>query len=358
MKASELAKTLSDKFFENGNYGSPGSVRDGKTGGPQAASMGVVEEVFESGDGFSGLSVQSVGYTAGADNEEVVIYVIRGSKKALKELPTQVNDVPVVVHVMGKPKAGPSTAMASGGHGNHYMRGKRIACGSSAAPSTERYAGTFGALARGAGKLFALSNNHVFAACNHTALGMSIMSPATMDARPGVAPKEFCEFDQMVELRSGIPEIIPPMLVDAAIAIVDDDKLVTSWQGDKPNGYDTPSSALKPKAGLRVKKFGRTTGFTKGTVEAVMSTPWVLPYKSRKFTAEVWFQDTWTIVGDDGESFAEPGDSGSLIVTEDGAHAVGLLFAVSNNGERGIFVPIGPVLDAFGKLQLVHGHGL
>ncbi len=79
--------------------------------------------------------------------------------------------------------------------------------------------------------------------------------------------------------------------------------------------------------------------------------------KSQRFTAQVWFQDTWTVRSDSVDAFALPGDSGSLIVSEDGATAVGLLFAVNTRGGYGIFCPIGAVLAAFGNLSLLHSHG-
>lgn len=207
--------------------------------------------------------------------------------------------------------------------------------------------------------LFALSNNHVFAACNHTPVGMPILAPSTSDARPGRrAPTAFCEHDRIVELRSGEPTLVPIMRLDAAAARVTAPELVTSWQGDASSGYDTPSRALDPRFGLAVKKFGRTTGLTFGTVEALVPTPWLLPYRFGKFTAAVWFTDTWTIRANDGDPFALPGDSGSLVVTEDGSAAVGLLFAVNNKGEYGIVMPITQVLGELGSFQLVSGHGI
>jgi hypothetical protein len=134
--------------------------------------------------------------------------------------------------------------------------------------------------------------------------------------------------------------------------------VISSWQGDDVDGFDTPGTVAAPRSGMRVKKFGRTTGFTTGTIEAFVPTPWVLPYKSRRFNAEVWFQDTWTIRTDDGSAFALPGDSGSLVVTEDGTSAVGLIFAVNNRGGYAIFCELSRVLAAFGNLQLLSNHGI
>lgn len=360
MNANELSKTLAAKFLENGNYEALGVGLGHKSVANFAtpAAFGQVDEYFEPAEGFSGLAVQSVGYTAGAEKEEVIIYVTKGSRKALKELPREVEGIPVRADVMGRLKAGPVPAMAAGRNGNFYEKLNRIACGSSCAPSGEDYAGTLGALATDGARTFALSNNHVFAACNHTPVGMPILAPATMDSGPRRrAPSEICRHDSIVELRSGVPALVAPMRVDAAIAAVSDPDQLSSWQGDDADGYDTPSQVVQPVSGMKVKKFGRTTGFTLGTVEALVVTPWVLPYKGKRFSAEVWFQDTWTVRSDDADPFALGGDSGSLIVTEDGTAAVGLLFAANRTGDRAIMAPIQAVLAAFGNLRLVTGHG-
>jgi len=178
---------------------------------------------------------------------------------------------------------------------------------------------------------------------------MPILSPSPMDARPGRrGPTEVLRYNQMIELRSGDPELVPLMRLDAAIADVVNEDLLSSWQGDDLRGFDTPTSAVAPTANMRVKKAGRTTGVTVGVCEAFVPTPWILPYKTGKFSATVWFSDTWTIRSDDADPFALPGDSGSLVVNEDASAAVGLLFAVNNKGQYGIIMPIESVLQACG----------
>jgi hypothetical protein len=56
-------------------------------------------------------------------------------------------------------------------------------------------------------------------------------------------------------------------------------------------------------------------------------------------------------------AFALPGDSGSLVVTEDGTAAVGVLFASSTKGDYGQMIPISHALKIL-KVTLVSGHGL
>lgn len=360
-RAETLAKSFAARFLENGNYEALGTPLShaAATKYAQAAAITDLDEYFAEEDGFAGLAVHSVGFTSGAEEEKVVIYVARGSKKALDGIAEAVDGVLVEAKVMGKLRAGPAPAMASGGLSNFYERNRRIACGSSCAPSGQNYSGTFGGLLRNGNRMLALSNNHVFAACNHTPVGMPILSPSTNDARPGRrAPSEICRHDRIVELRSGDPALVQMMRLDAAVAEVIDTTLVSSWQGNETEGFDTPATAVAPTSGLRVKKVGRTTGLTTGTVEAFVPTPWILPYKSGKFSATVWFIDTWTVRADGADPFALPGDSGSLVVSEDRASVVGLLFAVNNRGQYGIIMPIDQVLAAFGGATLVSGHGI
>lgn len=242
--------------------------------------------------------------------------------------------------------------------GNVYERNGRIACGSSCAPAGENYAGTFGALVHREGELMTLSNNHVFAACNHVPVGQPILAPSAADARPDIpAPRELCRHAGIVELRSGTPTLVPLARCDAAVASVPDENLVSSWQGDDHSGYDTPVATVTPISGLRVKKVGRTTGLTAGIVESRMTAPMPLPYKTRNFAATVWFTDIWVIQADAGNLFALPGDSGSLVVTEDGNAAVGLLFAASSKGETGLITPITTVLQEL-NLNLTGNHGI
>src|SRR5579862_6869589 len=87
--AEELAKSLAAKFLENGNYEALGGAlsHSAVTKYAQAAAIAEVEEYFTEESGFSGLAVHSVGFTAGAEIESVLIYVMRGSPRALGAIP-------------------------------------------------------------------------------------------------------------------------------------------------------------------------------------------------------------------------------------------------------------------------------
>jgi len=103
-------------------------------------------------------------------------------------------------------------------------------------------------------------------------------------------------------------------------------------------GYGTPSSTIAPAVlNQAVQKYGRTTGSTKGKVTGVNATVLIKYDTGRaRFVNQIVFS-----------SMSAGGDSGSLIVTDDGNNSpVALLFAGSSSSTIGN--PIGLVLSAFG----------
>ena len=366
MAAKDLALVLAQRFLRSGNFVLAGGVqgRGPHTVLPAAADASELPEYDEYG--FAGLDVQSVGVEEGVSEPRVHVYVTKGSRRILeREFEAGDEAISVAINRIGRVTIKPEAAFAATHAGRVYLRGDRVACGSSCAPSTESYAGTLGALVRKTDSadntLFLLSNNHVLAACNHIPVGMPILSPATRDARPGVrAPGEVGRHAEIRELRSGDPALVPVSCDDIAIAAAVNPAVVSSWQGDNLDGYDTPSVPGPLQSNIRVKKVGRTTGLTFGTIEARLIAPFPIPYKCNHFSAVVWFQNAWTVRSDDHAIFALPGDSGSLVVTEDGSRAVGVVFAVSQgaSGDYGIIIPVDHVLNMFGGLQLVGDHGI
>jgi hypothetical protein len=208
-------------------------------------------------------------------------------------------------------------------------------------------------------EIYLLSNNHVFGGCNHVPVDQPILSPSSNDGRADIAaPREIGRHSEIDELRSGDPNFVRPCEGDLAIARATDEAVISSWQGDAANGYDTPTLVQAPASGMAVKKVGRTTSLSHGTIQAKISTPMALPYNSKHFKSVVWLKNIWTVRARLGDVFALPGDSGSLVVTEDGTHAVGVLFAASRPGDYGWIIPMPYVAAAFGGLHLVGGHGL
>jgi hypothetical protein len=356
MKPSKLAQLFTNQFLQGGNFELAGATSTEVSRAATAFDVVAVDK-----EPFANLSVQAVGYAEGGEGEDFVpavyIYVTRGTKRALKEVPETVENIPVIVDSVGKIIVKPKATLSNRGH--IFARRGRVACGSSCAPSGKDYSGTLGALVHKNGDtscLYALSNNHVTADCNHLSVGMPIMSPSGNDSRPGNAPRMFAEHAQMTELRSGVPGLVPPCRDDLAIATVPDLDLVSSWQGDA-DGFDTPVLAASPAPGMPVKKIGRTTGTTHGRIQSVVvRTP--IRYDSENFKAIVWFQQVWAVRSTDTGPFAVGGDSGSLVVTEDGNSAVGIVFASNSQGTYVNMIAIDRVLGAFGGLTLVGNHGV
>ncbi len=123
-------------------------------------------------------------------------------------------------------------------------------------------------------------------------------------------------------------------LFDAAVA-----RMTTSNAYDEADQFAPSHNWQNPQVGMAVKKVGRTTGLTQGTIAAVDVTLNV-DYdggQTATFVNQIYIQDP---------NFLQAGDSGSLLVTETGNYPVGLCFA---GGTDGAFAnPIGPVLSYFG----------
>jgi len=203
-------------------------------------------------------------------------------------------------------------------------------------------AGTIGARVRdGQGNLYALSNNHVYANVNDAQIGDSALQPAPYDG--GTDPQ-----DKIGSLHDFEPLRFTggSNLIDAAIASTTE-ALVGFSTPDC--GYGTPSATpVAASLGMAVQKVGRTTGHTHGQVDVINATVNVC-YESNcnpircVCRKSARFVDQIIITPD---AFSDGGDSGSLIVTDDGNNSpVALLFAGSDT--HTIASPIGYVLDRF-----------
>ena len=354
MDAETISLALAERFLSDGAYTSAGTSYS--TNLAPAGARQVLDARMPEQD-FAGLAVQSVGYSLGSPSPYVQIFVSKGSKKALAKLDREVDGIQVRVRNIGKLVVRPGAGARATHRGQLYERGGRIACGSSCCPSDTGGAGTLGALVRRGTEMYMMSNNHVIGACNHTPIGMPILSPATMDSHAaGRSPGEVARHAEIVPLRSGRPELVDPCMEDLAIALIRDESKVSSWQGDDDEGYDTPSAVEAPVSGMKVKKAGRTTGVTNGEVDVFVNTPTPVPYESRYFTGIVWVTGVWTVRSADGDHFTAPGDSGSLVVTEDGSAAVGVIFAGA--GGDGWMIPMPHVITHFRGISLVNNHGV
>jgi hypothetical protein len=352
ISAQDVAETLARGFLSAGNFST--------AAGP--VSVEASDEIITAAaiEAFSGLSLQAVGYEKGVNDPKVYIYLGRGSTKLINSLPGEVSGIPIIVKKMGAISVRPDAAAVSTNTGNYFERDGKVCCGSSCGPTSENSSGTLGAivsLQSRSDELFLISNNHVFAGCNHVPKGQPILSPSSNDSNPNItAPRAIARHDSIIELRTGSPDFVNPCINDVALALVTDQAVVSSWQGDSSNGYDTPGKFKEPKSRMQVKKFGRTTGLTYGETESKVAIATKITYKSKNFQGVVWFTDVW-IVYSKGAPFALGGDSGSLVVTDDGESAIGLVFAASSNGERAFIIPLVNISETLGGIKLVYGHG-
>ena len=205
-------------------------------------------------------------------------------------------------------------------------------------------AGTIGARVTDGDRVFALSNNHVFAANNGGNQGDPLLQPGIADG--GRDPDDvFGTLHDFEPLGFCDMGGCPLNRMDAALAATTPDDLANATP---EGGYGAPRPwVADAELGMSVQKFGRTTGHTVGQVTGIHA---ILDVDYRTGTAR--FEDQLVISG---RGFSAGGDSGSLIVTKGlllaDRRPVGLLFAGSSTTT--IANPIGPVLERFAVA--VHG---
>jgi hypothetical protein len=183
-------------------------------------------------------------------------------------------------------------------------------------------AGTLGAFVQDVvqGVTYILSNNHVLADENRSHPGDQILQPGKYDN--GVLSA-----DTAALLTRFVPlNFRGTNFVDCAIAAVD-----TSIQFDV-NSLDTLGQLSGPRAapidiGVAVRKVGRTTGITRGSISVIELDNVAVGYDQ----GVTDFDSQIEIESADPGLFSDGGDSGSLIVDEDN-RGLGLLFAGSDQG--------------------------
>ena len=196
-------------------------------------------------------------------------------------------------------------------------------------------AGTIGARVRDAlGRVYILSNNHVLANSNGATIGDAEYQPGPFDG--GTAADQIATLTdfQAINFAGGNNTI------DAAIALSSTSLLDNATPSD--DGYGMPNATIYGDAngdglfddrnallGLNVQKYGRTTRLTHGQITGVNATVTVCYAASGlTCTKSARYVDQFII---EPGTFSGGGDSGSLIVTDDGnLNPVALLFAGSS----------------------------
>ena len=213
--------------------------------------------------------------------------------------------------------------------------------------------GTLGALVQNKrGVQYILSNNHVLAKSNKGIVGQRISQPGLVDT--GCSP---ILDDVVANLSNFVPISFSSFnKVDAAIAKVRKDCLDPNnnlVNCVDPTGQilglgELSNLTVTPALNMPVKKNGRTTGLTSGTILAIDVTIFVtynrtcgIGQKVAKFVKQI-------MIGDTGFSMA--GDSGSVVVEDcpTNPRTVGLLFAGNDTQTATFANPINPVLSKLG----------
>lgn len=195
-------------------------------------------------------------------------------------------------------------------------------------------AGTIAARVRAGRKVYALSNNHVYALENQAPVGSTVLQPGRYDLNCASGTDGMLGTLTRyvtIDFSSGARNV-----VDAAIALTTTSQL---GRGTPADGYGVPAAApVAPAIGQTVQKYGKTSRLTVGRVTAINAEVTVA-----YTTGTTRFVNQVLIAGRG--PFSRAGDSGSLIVTTDGRRPVGLLFAGTASGYT-FANPIGEVLKA------------
>jgi hypothetical protein len=200
--------------------------------------------------------------------------------------------------------------------------------------------GTLGSELLRGGQKYILSNNHVLAGSDtgvagSGASGDSILQPGLIDSQcSSTSSNTVANLSQFFNLETG-----SGTAVDAAIALVvsgDVDASGTISQlggitsaGQPTNGGPHSGSGIAASLGETVAKSGRSTGLTCASINAINVQASVEYTKGcgTGSTFDVTYTDAISM-GDG--TFSAEGDSGSLIVDQTSADAVGLLFGGSD----------------------------
>lgn len=221
--------------------------------------------------------------------------------------------------------------------------------------------GTLGSLVTRGGTPYILSNNHVLArqdlgtVTSGSVPGDNIIQPGLIDASCGQTSfTVVANLSQFYNLQNGTGTKL-----DAAIAQLVQNSAMDSqgrilYLGATTDSNNVPvPSAPNAGSGLAesgslvgrgVAKSGRSTGLTCASISSV-STTLQVSYPSGCNSTGTFSETFVNQIIVDGGAFSAPGDSGSLIVTQDTADPVALLFAGSDTNTSGN--PIQPVLNYF-----------
>ena len=293
-----------------------------------------------------------VGTAVGADTEDNPDIKVFVEEPGVAGIPKKLDDVSVDVIVTGKIYALPKPEGKPGGKPSApsidptARFDRPVPIGVSTGNEGEISSGTIGCRVKdSSGKVYALSNNHVYALENKAPIGSKVLQPGRYDTE-GYVYNPDNVIGTLADFEPIVFSITANNKIDAAIAAIikDENGIPLVGKATPSNGYGTPKSttvSVWDAVGKQVQKYGRTTSLTKGTITGINATINV-GYSSgtARFVNQVVVQSR--------SPFIKAGDSGSLLVTNPGKNPVGLLFAGDSSGKYAIANQIDLVLSAFG----------
>lgn len=293
-------------------------------------------------------------------NEIIVCTHQKLTKKELETLPEKTESGADFRYIKAHPPQIRIPQSAGSASGTYTLHNDIYTCGSSISVGNTVSAGTLGCLVRdSAGVLYGLTNNHVSGGCGYSEVNVPIVAPGLIDVRPGSHdPFTLGHHAVVAPWITGIPDNIDATgNIDAAMFRIRNEDAVSSMQRAT---YDTPTVVASPTTGMVIRKAGRSTGITTGTIlgQSVGFEP--VSMEVQQFRGTVYFHEVLVAQGNLGQPFSDRGDSGSLVVTttaEGETLAVGLVYAGSADRSLSFIIPMQRILDAFG-VTLVSGHNV
>jgi hypothetical protein len=221
--------------------------------------------------------------------------------------------------------------------------------------------GTLGSLVARNGTKYVLSNNHVLAKSDFGNVGDAISQPGIIDVpSPNTCTttgtRTVANLSEFYNLQTGSQPSVDAALAQIVNGSVDATGNILLLGGTQTNGVPDPGAPASgagitgaqamgaPHNGL-VAKVGRTTGLTCASIVAVNVASSIAYAQNCDGTGTTFTVNYTDMVQVGGGQFGAPGDSGSLIVTQDTAEAVALL--VGGNEQDAIGNAITDVLGFF-----------
>lgn len=182
--------------------------------------------------------------------------------------------------------------------------------------------------------VYMVSNNHVFAHVNQALLGSSLFQPSINDgATFGDVVAQLVRYEELLLGGSSTN------LVDAALARLGND---VPHQATI-SGIGAVTGVMDAAQGMPVRKHGRTTGLTTGSIGA-MDVDQLVTMDAGDGTMARF--DDQLRVDASGGRFADLGDSGSAVVHGTQPKILGLFFATPSDGSYGLVNKIQHVMSA------------